>query len=301
MVLVSCRSSITATTNNPSITFTPLGKLDDSPLQTTQHLSTAVILSTYTPTVTFTPTPQPLIVETPSPTPSLLTVEPDTIIFDLYQNNRDCLFPCFWGFVLGQTDWKTAKQFLETFAYQIYPERSEGESFIAEVYLLLPQVSSAPISHLYSVQNGIITAVEATLLPVTSTIIPTVLNTYGQPNEIWLLTANSSMDGFLGFRLTLFYAQQHFMLTYGGQGEVVDGKVRGCFSGDEWLRLMAWSPEEELTFAEAADGLHEPRPVIYDLPLEEATGMSTDEFHETFKNSTGPICLETPTELWPGP
>lgn len=254
-------------------------------------------------------TPTALPAEEPNILPTLSPEEAKSLVLELTQGDQDCLLPCFWGIIPGETEWQSVEPLLSTFAYSIsyastdgtFTEVPVGDSFIVWAYLYFPEISGAPLSYTFNVQDGVVTFIEGYPLSVMSNRPSSVFGIYGQPSEVWLLTANTSMDGFLGFRLTLFYAQQYFMLTYSGQGEVIEGKVRGCFSGDEWLRLVAWSPEEELTFAEAVDGLHEPRPVIYDLPLEEATGMSTDAFYETFKDSTEPICLETPTELWPGP
>lgn len=293
-LLVSCKAfslpspTPTSIPTMPPATSAPI-------IQPTQQFVIAL-------TPTFTPTFSPPLVENPTPLSTQLPIEAEKTILDLYQNNGNCLLPCFWGFTPGLTEWHTAKQFMTTFAYEIYPNNPEGESFIREVYFSLPQVSSVPIDHMYGIERGIITTIEAYLLMVPDNIPQSVLSTYGPPTEVWLLTANTPMDDFLGFYVTLFYGEDHFLLTYSGQGTVIDEKVRGCLSEQApSLRLVAWSPEQELTFAEAIDGLHEPRPILYNLPLEEATDMNVDTFYEMFKNANEPICLETDAQLWPGP
>lgn len=305
LILVGCDTPNTVTVNKYDITSIPQARSGDLTLEAEQQLSTATITPTYTPTIV-PPTPTPLPTSTLPPSPTLSPTEIDVIVFDLYENNGGCLFPCFWGFIPGQTKWETVEQSVTPLAYLIdsgHSKPSEGELVVAYVYLILSQVSPVPESHLYGVKNGIIMALDVSLLPVSDNTIPAILDTYGQPSEIWLLTASAPMDDVLGFSLTLFYAQHHFMLTYSNwDGEITDGKVRSCLSGKESVHLVAWSPEEELTFAETTEGLHKPRrPIIYDLPLEEATGMSVEIFYETFKMANEPICLETPTELWPGP
>jgi hypothetical protein len=304
-VLVGCDMPDFATTNKYDITPIPQAGSDDLTLEAERQLPTATIRPAFTPT-TVPPTSTPLPTSTIPPSPTLSPTEIDAIIFDLYENNGGCLFPCFWGFIPGQTKWETVEQSVTPLAYLIdsgNSKPSEGELVVAYVYLILSQVSPVPESHLYGVKNGIIVALDVSLLPVSDNTIPAILDAYGQPSEIWLLTASAPMDDVLGFSLTLFYAQHHFMLTYSNwDGEIIDGKVRGCLSGEEEsLHLVTWSPEEKLTFVEAEHGLHEPRPIIYDLPLEEATGISVETFYQTFKNGSEPICLETPTELWPGP
>lgn len=301
LLLVSCSTLNPTLPHDSSPISVPLVGLDNPTIQPTQQFS-GTLLPPATSPPALIPTSVPLSTGTVTPLPTLLPLEAESLISDLYQDNGNCLLPCFWSFVPGETQWPTIEQFMTTIAYQIYPDDLDSESFIAEVYLYLPQLSSVPINHMYGVEDGTITMIEADLLMMPNTVLQSVLKTYGQPTEVWLLTASVPMDDFLGFFLTLFYAERHFLLTYSGQGTVIEGKVRGCLSGQtESLQLVSWSPEKELTFVEAWDGLHKPRPIIYNLPLEEATTMSVDVFYETFKNTVEPVCLETPTELWPGP
>lgn len=309
-LLVSCTAYTTTSTPEPSITTAPF--------------ITSVMDPTSPPTIT--PTTLPLSPEFPSIIPTshpfalpteeviaLSTISPDAVksfVLQLTNDNQNCLLPCFWGIMPGETEWQNAEAFISTFAYRIsygnvdgtFSDIPVGDSFVAWMSLFLPEISNVPFSYAFDVQDGIVTMIDAYILPVPNNTLPAILSEYGKPNEIWLLTANAPMDDVLGFRLVLFYTQHHFMLNYNGDGEIIGEKVRGCLSGEEEsLHLVAWSPEEELTFAEAEHGLHTPRPVIYDRPLEEAAGMSVNAFYEAFRNPDELICLETPTELWPGP
>ncbi|MCL4264533.1 MAG: hypothetical protein KJ069_15020 [Anaerolineae bacterium] len=311
MLLIGCDAyTVTATPDSS----TPGMPLAPYPIPSTVMPTAAPTLSSIsflTPLGDSIKTPTALPTETPGILPTLSPDEAKSLVLELTQGDQDCLLPCFWGIMPGETEWQNAEAFLSTFAYRVsygaaegtFSDAPVGDSFIAWMSLFLPEMSSTPFSYAFDVQDGIVTMVDAAILPVSNNTLSTILNEYGQPTEIWLLTANAPMDDVLGFSLTLYYAQHHFILEYNNwDGEIIDGKVRGCLSGEESLRLVTWSPEEELTFAETVEGLHRPRrPIIYDLPLEEATGMSVDAFYETFKNSTEPICLETPTELWPGP
>jgi hypothetical protein len=307
LLIVGCNTSTTATENKYETTpISQVGSGDLTP-QSKQVLSTVTTTPILAPTTTISPTSTPLPTVTPSSLPTLSSTEADTIILDLYKNNGECLFPCFWGFMPGQTKWETVKQTVAPFAYLIdfgNSKPSEGNLAIAYVYVILSQVSSVPMDHLYGVENGIITTLDVPLLALSNNTPQAILESYGKPSEIWLLTASVPMDDVLGFRLSLFYAEHHFMLTYSNwDGEVINGKVRGCISGEnESLHLVAWSPEKKLTSSEAIYGLHKPhRQIIYDLPIEEATGISVASFYETFKDSNEPICLETPAKLWPNP
>jgi hypothetical protein len=253
----------------------------------------------------------PLVQETPTVLPTLSADEAKTFVLELTENNGNCPLPCFWGFKPGETTWQTAEPLLATFAYQIsygssdgsFSDTPDGNSFPAWVYLYFPEISPVPISYTFTVQDGIITMIEAHIPPTPGYALPVILDTYGQPDEVWLLTAKAPREGFLGFTLTLFYEQQGFMIGYGNQGTIEDGKVKSCFPAatfDE-LALGAWSPLEEITYEEAVSRTTSFGPTEYEHSLEEATGMSIDTFYETFKNTAEPICLETPAELWPGP
>ncbi len=304
LVFVGCRglasrdsSSTNATNVLPETSVT-------SNILLTPMLPTATLLPVFTSPFPSTPIATSTLIpeQTPESLPTLLPDQAEALILDLYQNNAGCLLPCFWGLTPGQSEWRTAKAFLKTFVSKIY-DTSDANLLFAEVYLPnFQDTSTFPTRHFFIVQDGIITMIEAHILPTPSYAIPTILDTYGQPDEVWLLTAKASREDFLGFTVRLFYPQHNFILSYGTQGTIQDAKVQGCFSKqDKSLRLVVWSSQEELTYPEAVSGVHELPDLIYDRPLEEATGMSIDKFYETFKDTEEPICLETPTELWPGP
>ena len=276
------------------------------------------LLPISTTTTTPLPSATPSVVSTATSLPAqeviaLPTISPDALhsfVLDLTDDSQNCLLPCFWNIVPGETEWRNIEPFLATFAYRIsygaadgtFSDIPVGNSFIAWMYVYLPDLSNAPFSYTFNVRDGIVTMIDAAILTVPINSLPAILNEYGQPTEIWVLTANAPMDDVLGFRLTLFYSPNQFLLSYGGDGEVANGKVRGCLSDkEESLDLVTWSPEAELTFADAIYGLSNPRQITYDLPLEEATGMRVETFYETFKHANELFCLETPVELWPSP
>jgi hypothetical protein len=285
---------------------------NDIVVEPTRTLPTATSLpvSTTALPVTSGETFTPLATEALAPLPTLSPVEAKAFVLELPQNNGGCELPCFWGFTPGQTKWQTAEPLLTSFAYQIdygapdgtFSTIPVGTSFVAWVYLYFPEKSIVPISYIFTVQNEVIIMIEAHILPTSRYPPSTILTTHEQPAEVWLLTANSPSEGVLGFIMTLFYDQHGFMLRYGSQGTIEDGKVRSCFLESSYeVVLAAWLPQEELTYAEAVSRFDSFGKIEYDLPLEEAIGMSLDSFYETFSSSGEPLCLETPTDLWPGP
>lgn len=242
--------------------------------------------------------------------PTLSAAEEQSFVWALTESDEDCLLPCFWQVTAGETKWQNIQPLLATFAHSIsyrnvdgtFTDGPVGNSFVAWVYVWLPEIADAPFSYAFNVQDNMISMIEAHILPVPNVTLPAVLDIYGRPDEVWILTSSTSMDDFLEFRLTLFYKAQSFMLTYSAEAEIIDGLVRGCFSSeDNALRLVTWVSKEDVMFSELVNGVHEPRPVNYDIALEEATTMDVDAFYDAFKNTKGATCLETPTNLWPGP
>ena len=309
--LISC--TVAAPTPIPDLSIAPLPSVtpNDIVVEPTRTLPTATSLpvSTTALPVTSGETFTPLATEALAPLPTLSPVEAKAFVLELTQNNGGCLLPCFWGFTPGQTEWQTAERSLASFAYEISYKVSDGTfsdtpigaSFVAWLYLYFPEISSGAISYAFTVQDEMITMIEAHILTTPSYTISTILNRYEQPAEVWLQTVNAPVEG-SGFYLRLFYSRQNFLLAYATESTIQDEIVRGCFSKqEEGPRLVTWASPDELTYLEAFSGVHPPSSVLYDRPLEEATGMSVETFYETFKDSDEPICLETPIDLWPGP
>lgn len=302
--LVGCSSSvptatITPSTTSPSetlttaeleVTFTPLPTVTPSPEVTLMPTHTAIVTSTLLPT------------ETSTPLPTLSPEEAEMRVLDLFHSNRGCQLPCLWGFTPGQTDWQTTEQFLARFVTRIeIVSMQEEPVFSAYVYLpVARETTPTPLRYIYGVRNGIIEMIEGQVLHTPTYRTSAILNTYGPPGEVWLSTANQPIEGFLGFVMILFYPQHGFMLRYGGQGIVQDDQVQSCLE-DPILLLAIWPPEEELTYAKAASKTVQFGPTTYHRPLEEATGMSIETFYEAFRDPGNPICLKTPTNLWPAP
>ncbi len=138
-------------------------------------------------------------------------------------------------------------------------------------------------------------------MPTPEYALPTILNMYGQPTEVWLRTGSAPLEDYLPFTLKLFYEQHGFMMSYASQGVIEEGKVKSCFPTTTFVVIASWSPLEDITYEEAHSPTSMFKTTEYEHSLEEATGMTIDTFYETFNNPAEPVCLETPTELWPGP
>lgn len=269
----------------PSVTMRPTETL--SPSKTPTSESTVIIQPTITPTTM----------------PTLTPGEKDALVLDLFMTNAGCELPCWWGFMPGETEWAQARSFLQTFADRINESPGSPTLQGLDVYIS-PSVNeeSNPLRHFYLVRDGIIELIDVNIpKDILMYQLSNVLNTYGKPSVIFLRTGNQIWFGSLPFSVNLYYPQYSLLFNYSGGGATVEeNNVHICFK-DANIGLAVWSPEKDLNYTEAAEATLSMRPSQYDLPLEEATGMTVTSFYETFKNSENEACLETPAELWPNP
>ncbi len=261
------------------------------------------ILVTFTPAPTATIQPpkltsSPTLTPSVMPLPTLLPTEAAALALELLRNNAGCRLPCWWGFTPGQTDWQTAEDFLSTFASKIYSSGPADKSF--EVYIHVPeQISPGPLIHTYKVQNGIIERIGVKTGNSFSYWLHTLLSTYGQPTEVWIRTFNESRDGYLPFFVVLFYSDQGIMVRYEDPlGKIKGEEVEGCPQKYLHPWIFLWTPKHRVSFAEAISWTLGVGEQSQYLPLEEATGMDIEKFHQTFKESNNEQCLKTPIALW---
>ncbi len=266
---------------------------------TTTPEETKLLTSTSIPIAT--QTIDPTTITTASPQPQYSQGEALATLKMLYETNRDCLLPCWWGFMPGQTDWKTAEKFLSPIANAIYEPNEPPETLPWSVEVHLPNTTSTtntPMVHNYLIEQNILQAFEIWMSKPYSLFSPvSVLNTYGIPDEIYLRTGQSET----GYRITFYYSQLGFRIRYrieGGTNE--NGVISACYKDEEFVELTIWSQEKELSFIETYELFHREENGEYQLPLDVATGMDVPTFSETFSDPDVPICLETPTDIWPG-
>jgi hypothetical protein len=304
-VLVGLSACTPQTQVKYSTTPTPL---PISSLLATPSISPTVqftIIPTLTPlpfpsnTSTLTPTN---IQATWTPLPTLSLEEARAYVVELLDTNLGCRLPCWWGITPGQTTWQAAKSFLDRFVLHI---GIGGDNISFSAYVRVPLPYEVPyaneLSQTYTIQEGIVEEIKVYNWDfATHYYLPEFLNTYGQPEEVWVRTYRQDHRG-EPFELALFYPSQGILMnTPGGGGGGIEGNIlRNCLRGMNWPFLYLWSPENQMTFIEAQRRyLSDPGEGYY-LPLYDATGMTVEEFYENFRDPDTTTCLETPLDLWP--
>jgi hypothetical protein len=95
----------------------------------------------------------------------------------------------------------------------------------------------------------------------------------------------------------LYDPERGILATYSTHAEIADGLLRGCFDGSAGLRL--WAGQSGLPFVDAAHLFNWELDDNLYLPLEQATGLTLEEFNNEVQEHSSLPCVETPANLWP--
>ncbi len=248
--------------------------------------------------------------------------------------NDTCTFPCWWGLIPGQTRIVDAQNYLNSFR-----ALSGASSFDAQgghTYLYLPQSNNSYLAiHLEFKGNYVFDWLQVSIYRNINVTHPTgeatyeiswndpklaeitkpyslsqVLSTYGQPAEVLVFTYQVAMlNRPHPLSLVVFYPERGFMIEYVTdityEGAAPNLNLKNCPSL-AYPYFGFWTPTEEITLKDVASWIPG-----YQLnkdwlnsgkfkTLEEATGMSIEEFYALYTNDES-ACITTPAEIWPMP
>lgn len=295
---VNLESTLPINQTSPSLKLTENPEIKSSP----------TIVFRQTPTEGNIPvTIEPSMVPTSTwvPDSALTSEEAKSLVNELFQTNRDCLLPCWWGIVPGITTWQEANSFLAQFAH-ITGGVSHQDKTLQVQFVQIPRSedgSTGVLTHIYIVKNGVIESIEVSLDDTSAFSLSNFLNTYGKPEEIWLNTYRTEYPvGVLPFLAALFYPQRGILATYSPLNAEFNGDIiRACQWDNQPSMLGLWSPTQKITFMETARRfrMNPDEPGFLLLPIEDATEISVQTFYEIFKTPGIKECLETPREKWP--
>jgi len=235
-------------------------------------------------------------------------------VSEMLRNNGGCRLPCWWGFTPGETAWETTKTFFtsrgvtiwdnggtrdHTVVFNIPGHYESYQSYIGEGTLDRIGIVAGPLVG----ADGHYAYGDPQFAEDWKTyMLPQILGAYGPPQQVFLETYSSGPDR-LPFRLLLFYPDQGLLAKYegstgeNGQGEWVEaGQAIRIRPRRSDIALWLWSPEREMTLADL--GLSSQVDLDRLRSLEEATGMSIEQFYQTFVQPDNQTCLETLVDLW---
>ena len=323
MLLVSCSPPVNEnhtvvvatqlTTSEPTVTLLTTRAIGLTPTIITR---TTVITPTRTQTLapinppTVTPSPTLLPTKTITPWPTLSPDEAANKVITLFTDNQNpnCLLPCWWGAIPGETRWLDIEPFLKSFASRIYYS-SRGASFSAEVIMPLPTsyaiINVASDYHAFYGWDGIGIIYGIYIDPINiSGYDPRMMVTlYGIPDEVWLHATGSTPTGVLPFQLIMVYQERGISFRYYVEATTNGETLTACFEPGVEIerpelfpagpRIYLWVPGEYKTIEEIS-----PIPWETYFPLESKTDLTVQSFYDRFMNPDEPPCIDTPADLW---
>jgi hypothetical protein len=254
------------------------------PTRVSQPASPTVIsiTSTQTPTslpaITLTTTPipptptiKPALTPTVTPTP-LDTLEPakvDELILALLRNPGDCVAPCFWGIVPGETTYDEANQFFYHIGISPFNSTVDGKDYASYDYELNNDLRISIILGLQdtiveNLRNGIVTeAINGKAESDWMAYSPSaIIKQYGKPSKVdfnWGLGERTT------FTINLYYDKYDFIAEYHSYHGPEPNAPTVCPLEAKYDYVGLWMGKNPY---------YPPRGV----PLDEATSLTMDEF-----------------------
>jgi len=248
----------------------------------------------------------------PTPAPTLTADEEQVLVLDLLQDNGGCRLPCWWGFTPGETLWQTAEAFFTLYGKRVF-EYKNPPLTIYSIFFYISRHDLQQLNQDYIVEDSIVNTINVHAVPPTRGdefvygdaqfakdweryMLSQMLSAYGQPSQIFL---GVYIAPTMPFDLLLFYPEKGILVRYTAPAERVDSIFRMCPYRTD-ITLWLWPPERDMSLEYIANvgGFPMGDDMSYFQSLAEATGMSAEQFYQTFAQPGNQTCLETPADMW---
>jgi hypothetical protein len=306
------------------VTQTLSRSLVESPSVSPEPFPTNKLFTSQTPTIESLIS----ITETITPTniPTLTADEVKSLIFSLLRDNGDCQFPCLWGLIPGVTSDQALQNFMKRFGEISTPElelfhsnytdmggitlTSKTNDISTQVglnYYENQQIIEQLFMFLFAMRDDVEVFGDPEFVQLIQTyLLPNLLSTYGHPTQVLVAAwpEDSSVKAtWRPFSIVLNFPEYGAVAEYIMPVEPVGDSFRGCPGKVAYVHLWLRSPIPKTPLAEivskdAGLGINAKNTDYFRL-LEDAAGMTVDDFYKIFKNPKNTACLETPKNLWP--
>lgn len=299
LITASCVPVVSPIPLIPSMSTVGRGDTPSFPLPTFEGLF---------PTKPYDPTPLPTRAPTAkpfpqwTPLPTLSDIEAEAQLLNWLQGTPDCLLPCWAGIMPGLTTWQEAKQILGTVVdFRVVDENGICISGLCN---LIEWRGRTPMDfHGYIIgdtQNSIYKIILDGGPPTPIMRLDRILAMYGSPEMVFVDAFISYLNPLENIKLylTLAYPKHQFIIRFSWSGFLSEQNIAACIQ-NEYIELYIQPVEVEWSKDFVRNEVHG----MYSssnpfLTLEEATGMSIEEFYNTFKTIEGDECIQTPVEPW---
>jgi hypothetical protein len=263
---------------------------------------------TLTPTQNLTPTPT-----TPEVRATLTISDSVTNVLSLLKNNGGCELPCVWGIVPGKTKLDDARQYFEHLGWKgsISPNMPQGPVYYTGVDL---NHELAIRLSLYD-KDGIVDTLAfdaggPEFFRLVQYLSPqNIMDKLAEPDQVWINLATNleiSYPEITEYGVYIYYSSPNILLHYTGSAKKHGDSYRICPKNPFLESLNYGTNEGNLSlyaanFAEvlSPERLVEPFGKFGGMyTVDEALGLSPQEFYEQLVESKDPICFDTPLKVW---
>lgn len=297
-------------TQIPSITLTSTKSIIPTGSPTfTPFLKTA----TPSPTSTlFSPTPT----QTLTPAPTLTKAQSETYLFKLLKDNAGCKLPCWWGITPGVTTWEDTRKLIEYMGARTgFDPLENGQAYHGTGGFDWDNpftVNNIDFFEEKGIVEGIVVWAEANedtnfFRTLWKSYSPEqVITKYGKPTRVRMSVFVYGETGFISSRLTLIYDEGQFSVEYESKALEVDVQGKPMFRVCPSWGDITWLPRLDMYILspDSTMSLDEYVQLVagYDISrgksIEEAVGISREEFYQRFIPGHGSACFDTPQEMW---
>ena len=265
-----------------------------------------------TTTITVAPTLRPTVTEIQIPT---LTSEERLLkVKEWLIANAGCKLPCWWGIEPGKVTWSEVDEFLNRIGAKsgVYEEsgvvihETAGFDFDQEhVFNRVAFVETEARISAIIINGSGFTDLPNFKNTWTSFSPEQIITEYGVPSRVWVWSRSTVHEGSPGptmpYSIWFFYDRLGILVRYSGQVKYESiykmcpvFSEQGNLSDDIDIFLQA--PEASTSLEDLPTVKNNTNHAI---SLEEATGISLNEFYEMFTTPSTEPCIETPKSIWP--
>jgi hypothetical protein len=243
----------------------------------------------------------------------------ETKILDLLQNNQNCRLPCWWGFIPGQTNWRSVREFFLANGNNIFESKdlSISDNGIFSGGLTIAE-HDFHVGADFFVETGIIKVINVIsdtssppdtikygdpfyLNAMNNYTLSEILSSQGRPKQVLLSINPNKYISYPDYFLLVYFPDTGILAEYDGRSEEVGTNLQLC-PRNTLIGIWLWSPTEKLSLEDVYSSNAEVRKedsinrLKKFLSWEKISGKSIDDFVKTFKNENA--CFDTPAALW---
>jgi hypothetical protein len=272
--------------------------------------SSTTLPAIVTPTV---PVPTKTRVIIPSPTPKIThtvtTISTSTVpteqvkawISKMLRTNDNCQLPCWWGITPGKNTWDETVSLMSPYATEIIQvDNRPGAAIFKFVPKEIPKDVWLGLD--FKVEDNLVRGISVSpSINTPDLYLPTLLSELGIPGEVWIQAYSDwpcDYGGIYSPGVYVIYPEQGVFAQYDSSiSENRDGIIYTCMGNGPILKL--WSPEyESPTIKDLYSDFPEEWSEKPPRPVQEALGMTPQQFYDKFRDVNQQACFTVQKKLW---